>query len=162
MKRILFYIQAKIPWKLGNHGNSLLHFFGKNFVKATILQKNLLHNSWFDEFFLMRVFFATVCGVRFWLSNHTVNWFYGIFFSSWDLKAVVNIWNHFFFRRSFSIHALRIWLEPTHTFVALRWPKCSSQISTLGRHLETWSKKSESGGKRRREEFAKNVCRLFK
>ena len=46
----------------GNYGNILSHIFGKNFVKVTALLKEIL-NSWFDEFFSVRVnssFFHTV------------------------------------------------------------------------------------------------------
>ena len=35
----------------GNYGNLLSRFFGKSFVKVTVLLKKLL-NSWFDEIFL--------------------------------------------------------------------------------------------------------------
>ena len=34
----------------GNYGNSLSHYFGKNFVKVTYLLKKIL-KSWFDEIF---------------------------------------------------------------------------------------------------------------
>ena len=36
--------------KCGNYGNSLSHFFDKNFVKVTFLLKKML-KSWFDEIF---------------------------------------------------------------------------------------------------------------
>ena len=39
-----------IKFQCGNYRNSLSHFFGKNFVKVTVLLQKLL-NSWFDEIF---------------------------------------------------------------------------------------------------------------
>ena len=54
----------------GNYGNLLSHFFGKNFVKITVLLLRLL-NSWFDEIFFGESKFISFshCAVEIQLSH---------------------------------------------------------------------------------------------
>ena len=57
--------------QFGNYGNSLLHIFGKNFVKVMVLLNKLL-NSWFDEicFWWEGISrFSTMCTVWQWISR---------------------------------------------------------------------------------------------
>ena len=61
------FVKLKITYRTqcGNCRYSLSHFFGKNFVKATVLLKKLL-NRWFDEiFFSERISrFSTLCRIE--------------------------------------------------------------------------------------------------
>ena len=114
----------------GNYGNSLSHFFDKNFVKATFLLNKLL-KRWFDEFFLVREnfpFFHTVlCKLRnyslmlFWQKFRESNVFNEkvtkVLFSRNIFSARVNFSNfHAIYPIFFSIETLSFsnWSSSSH------------------------------------------------